>query len=627
MYSNHPDTSNGLKRHAAALCCFFLFLVGNGVAGAEYNLTVSSCRLDNKLDSRGAKNFAYRVGCLDDFNVRAVPNGTWYQVPEGVEARHHVNLVTVRIGKRYDFLAFMFGGEKNSVSYVARAPALDQEPPTYWFRASPGDHEIAGNAGVDLMGNFSCGLPGWTAAGPIVQVKIMPWPETAGQAMDGIASEAMFKIDANETDRLLPLFVAAAAGNGLRPTFEEVDGELRVKVRKRPDSYDFKVTLSAGGRRSEHIHVGVLRENVYEEAGMICRVLTTWAGKVKGFSRLTDTGLTPLATSTREQAGDLENILVATNHTGLAAYGAQSLEPLWALKGRVFAPFRQHDDTSVSLIVNKHGLGVVDLEKGKVSHCSDVAPKHPWAVSIDGAVCATAHDRRLSVHVHGREKWTFDSDTPLTAGPMLSARTVFVGSAAAELIALDRSSGSETFVRPLPVPLYGYLTEVGDHLVGTAVDGTMYALSTSDGKVIWQRQLGDVLLQKPLVLDEVILAVSKTNTMFLLAVDSGKVKAERSWPTWITAFALINGVTGKRLAIIDIQNRLTLLTLPTFEIVDSIEFPHPLSKVLAATPDFSASWKGGGGLAERGPAYLLGDVKGHLFILNAAWVNGMRGGK
>jgi hypothetical protein len=149
-------------------------------------------------------------------------------------------------------------------------------------------------------------------------------------------------------------------------------------------------------------------------------------------------------------------------------------------------------------------------------------------------------------------------------------------------------------------------------------NGTLSARKNETDKPQWEQSIGDVLLVPPVLLDSKILLISKTNRIMSLNPANGAITAENSWPTWLTAAAMISGPDPK-FACMDIRNRFSLLG-PDLKTVTSLQFPFPMHPLIFNANNFPERWNfEEGELVESGPSCLMFDRDGHIYIfmLNA----------
>lgn len=85
----------------------------------------------------------------------------------------------------------------------------------------------------------------------------------------------------------------------------------------------------------------------------------------------------------------------------------------------------------------------------------------------------------------GRELWTVDTKTELTAGPGFGAGLVLVGSEAGKLIALDAKDGAKRWEAKLSSEVVASPQAADGVVVARAGDGRIFAFDVADGRRLW----------------------------------------------------------------------------------------------------------------------------------------------
>lgn len=136
----------------------------------------------------------------------------------------------------------------------------------------------------------------------------------------------------------------------------------------------------------------------------------------------------------------------------------------------------------------------------------------------------------LAVGLDGRQRWSFmlmpPNDAWLDKTPMVIGTQIFVVSSRGEVITLDRDTGALQWRvavgssrKPLSQPATnGKLLFVG------ARDG-LYALTLSDGKIVWSLQTERRIDASPVVVDDIVYAPCHDHLLYALRAQTG----ERLW--------------------------------------------------------------------------------------------------
>ena len=118
----------------------------------------------------------------------------------------------------------------------------------------------------------------------------------------------------------------------------------------------------------------------------------------------------------------------------------------------------------------------------------------------------------------------------------------------------------------------------------------LHALSL-DGRPMWNQDVRDVLVVPPVQADGRVLAVSKSNDIWVLDRRTGAVIKRTKWPTWVTHATLIKRETGTCVAIVDLRNRLSLLGFPSLRLLACKSFNWRLPPEVKAVAQVPFAWR------------------------------------
>jgi outer membrane protein assembly factor BamB len=101
----------------------------------------------------------------------------------------------------------------------------------------------------------------------------------------------------------------------------------------------------------------------------------------------------------------------------------------------------------------------------------------------------------------GRERWRFEGENWFWGSPAVHNDVVYVVDVAGNVYALEADSGERVWYKPLDAPVRAgpALAEDGSKLFIGSENGTLYALDTSDGFVMWSREDEGQVLSAPVV--------------------------------------------------------------------------------------------------------------------------------
>ncbi|MCW4024133.1 MAG: PQQ-binding-like beta-propeller repeat protein [Candidatus Bathyarchaeota archaeon] len=88
--------------------------------------------------------------------------------------------------------------------------------------------------------------------------------------------------------------------------------------------------------------------------------------------------------------------------------------------------------------------------------------------------------------------WSFEADSPVSGSPVVGDGTVFFGSWAGTLYAVDSISGEEVWNRSFNTRLLSTPTIINGVLYTGADDGNVYALNATNGNTIWSTTAGNI---------------------------------------------------------------------------------------------------------------------------------------
>lgn len=148
--------------------------------------------------------------------------------------------------------------------------------------------------------------------------------------------------------------------------------------------------------------------------------------------------------------------------------------------------------------------------------------KERWSFRAGGAFAATPalwndtlyigafDDRFYAIDARaGGERWNFAGENWFWGTPVVSAGIVYATDVNGNVYALDAESGAKKWKRALGVPVRAGPAISGDGslLFVGGRDGVLYALSTTDGVVLWSQKGEGQILSTPVVSGSVVYAL------------------------------------------------------------------------------------------------------------------------
>lgn len=227
--------------------------------------------------------------------------------------------------------------------------------------------------------------------------------------------------------------------------------------------------------------------------------------------------------------------VIGNNDGNVYALDAASGTLRWKFKTghRVWATPLIVSDTVYIGSMDRH-LYALDLTDGEVR----------WAFHATGAFASTPvlhgdtlfigafDDRLYAVDANtGTERWHFAGKNWFWGSPAVYSDTVYAADVDGNVYALDAKSGSQVWHKPLrdtrgrkvPVRAGPALTEDGSKLFVCGQNGTLYALDTRDGFVLWSAESDGQALSTPVVSGTVVYEtlIAGTKRVRALHVDNG----------------------------------------------------------------------------------------------------------
>lgn len=173
-----------------------------------------------------------------------------------------------------------------------------------------------------------------------------------------------------------------------------------------------------------------------------------------------------------------------------------------------------------------------------IASASKIARRIPGAVDDSGkptartaTVLIGSSDGKLYAieEVAGRPIWTFTSDAPITATPVIFGDRIYLANRAGSLYALEAATGLHLWSAKVTGSI-GYSPAVDEQsvYVGT-LEGKVVALEAATGKAAWECTLGTALAAPPtLVRGQLMYLVARDGRLWALDRETGKVVYVRS---------------------------------------------------------------------------------------------------
>ncbi len=246
-----------------------------------------------------------------------------------------------------------------------------------------------------------------------------------------------------------------------------------------------------------------------------------------------------------------------------APIAAPPAEPVWTrdLEAPVWAGLEAHD-----------GLVFVGDDSGRLSALEAESGRTLWSVETAGAIRATpslidgtlyvnSDDGRLYAldPASGDERWTSSlgdvERIPLGAegsrynhygsGVAAAGGSLYVGTFAGEIIALDEVTGAERWRFATDDTIAGTPAVVDGRVYFGSFDGRVYAVDASTGAELWRHDTGAPVVSSPAVHRGLVVIGSRSYDLLALSADTGEpVWKYYYWFSWVESSVTIRDGVG-----------------------------------------------------------------------------------
>jgi eukaryotic-like serine/threonine-protein kinase len=226
-----------------------------------------------------------------------------------------------------------------------------------------------------------------------------------------------------------------------------------------------------------------------------------------------------------------DGLFVIGNSDGnVYALDAESGLPTWVFETghRVWATPLIVSDTVYIGSMDRH-LYALNLSDGQVRwdfHAEGAFAGTP-ALRGDTLYIGAFDDRLYALHAQsGAERWRFEGENWFWGSPAVHDDIVYAADVNGNVYAVNAETGTQIWHRPLAAEVRGgpALAEDGSRLFVGSQGGTLYALDTADGFVIWSRASEGQMLSAPVVSGSVVYEalVFGSHRIKALHVDNGR---------------------------------------------------------------------------------------------------------
>ncbi len=578
-------------------------------------------------DSLVAQEFAESLKARPGLTVREVKagSGVWGAGGQGKTAGvTPVSLVNVAVGKHRDLLLFVVDEKGTTVlAALRRECQVARKSRRDW--SGPGPFQIPENAARELAQDYghlkTDGLK--AEPGKRVSVSVMPWKNVAAELAGGFsdapdagskAAQAapMEPSGADGVQAVNTLAFAALAQAGAQPTTEAAAATLTIEVARNVDHYALRYTMKSEGKSREYAQRFISQNELYDHMEVAGKLLWAWGDDVRSAAKLGDGAVEPLAAGKGVAAVGVGGVI-----RGFEPVSGRDSWPGVIAKRAVFpyGVLMQGNESQVVRMGKPSEL--VDIQTGKWVSVAGDAPVLPWGMELGaGGRAAVVNDAKVTFNNGAKELWKTSLADPISAGPAVNERAVFVANESGDVVALGAADGSEIWRKPTGLRLCGAMTVMGESLIATSFDGTVVALGTGDGKELWRHAARDVLLARPCLVDGFLLLADKGSVVWLLDPKTGEAKASFATPTWLVNAVMVEEGGKKWVVCSDLGGTVRFLSLPGLKVVREVGLGTRLSKPIVLAGGMPSAWGSGNEIDQKTSAVLVGDQKGWIYLID-----------
>jgi len=230
--------------------------------------------------------------------------------------------------------------------------------------------------------------------------------------------------------------------------------------------------------------------------------------------------------------------IIGNSDGNVYALDAESGALRWTFEteGRVWAtPLIVVGSDVVYIGSMDHHLYALNLSDGSVRwdfHTEGAFASVP-ALRDDTLYIGDFYNRLYAVDAQtGTEQWYFAGENWFWGGPAVYGDTVYAADVDGNVYAVDAETGRQVWHQPLGVPVRAgpALTEDGSKLLVGSENGTLYALDTSDGFVMWSEESEGQMLSRPVVDGSVVYETLIPGSYRIRALHVDNGREEWSYP-------------------------------------------------------------------------------------------------
>ena len=497
-------------------------------------------------------------------------SGAWHRTPDGVPPGRWLLLAAVRMGPHIELLALRPRPADGGITLVARQPAdATAYPGLPWTKRPAFGPAQDLRLAIDYLATQTARA----LSGP------GPDPESIAVRVSVASSE---RLGDAPVPGIEVVAVAAASRAGLRTTLVDAPHGVTVSAARRDVFYEVQVAWQDGERRRA-FECGRI------PGGGLFDILCASVRSVMSADNACE-DLRYVSPAPTRLFGFRDDVLLFESEKRVRTLELGNGVLSWLTPvvehGRPVRAARVSADDGMALYEYAPRLERISLREGGAAAPVGPPSSDPWGFRFDEKTgwLAVVEGRTLSLCENGAPLWTHRAATRITCGPLIAGDRLVIGEESGALHALSLAGEEEVlWSATVGGRLYGAPTRAGgprDALLVASREGSLAAVSASDGTVLWRVELGDRIVGKPAVIGGMVAVASGLGGVLLLDRETGAVRERRTFPHALRHFVAFEA-EDRCLACADVSGRVTFLSGRDLAVVRTLSLGGPLVDLVA----------------------------------------------